>query len=109
MRKCLFNPRDRPLQSTDLIKRVKKENLPAPNAYNPKQEEKSKLTLFSKVDKSTAFIDAAIDHAMQSPGVTYKDTTSLVNDTTHPKIFKYKFNEPKTRTDDFKLRPKKST
>ena len=65
--------------------------------------------MFSKVDKSTAFIDAAIDHAMQSPGVTYKDTTSLVNDTTHPKIFKYKFNEPKTRTDDFKLRPKKST
>ena len=43
--------------------------------------------MFSKGDKSAAFIDIAIEKAFQTPTVCYKDVKSLTNATVKPKIF----------------------
>jgi hypothetical protein len=100
--------RDRPLESTDLIKRVKKENLPAPGHYKPEHNEKVKFTIWSKEEKRNAIFDMAVEAGKATPAVCYKSVDNLVNRVVKPKIYEHKITKPGKDAEPFHLRPKKS-
>jgi len=55
-----FNRHDRVMVFTELMEKTRKDNSPAPGAYNLPKAPEPLLSKFTQAQKSSAFIDAAI-------------------------------------------------
>ena len=100
-----FLAHERETEQQELMRRTKKENLPAPGCYSPKQPDTGRMK-FSQSERSPAFIDNAVWHSNQSPTVCYKKVEDLTN-LVKPRIFALKIAEPSKRLEENK-KPKKS-
>ena len=103
-----FNRQDRVLVFAELMEKTRKDNMPAPGAYKVPKAPEPPLSKFTKSQKSSAFIDAAIYQSDQTPSLCYKEVESLTK-LVKPKALSFKIhNETEIQAEQAKRIGKKS-